>query len=76
MSPAQVLCAVAVFALVQMASGVHHTTAHAVEYPTRESAAPTLDVAGFLEWLVDGLRDQQAAGALEDPEVAAAREGR
>ena len=76
MSPAQVLCAVAVFALVQMASGVHHTTAHAVEYPTPESTAPRLDLAPFLEWLADGLRDQQAAGALEDPEVAAAREGR
>jgi hypothetical protein len=76
MSPAQVLCAVAVFALVQMASGVHHTTAHAVGYPVLESTAPALDMAPFLEWLADGLRDQQAAGALEDPEVAAARDAR
>lgn len=75
MSPAQVLCAVAVFALVQMASGVHHTTAHAVDYPLLEGTATGLDLAPFLEWLADGLRDEQAAGALEDPEVVAAREG-
>jgi hypothetical protein len=74
MSPAQLVCAVAVFALVQMASGVHHTTAHPLGYPTLESAAPRLDVAPLLEWLTNGLRDEQAAGALEDPEVAAARE--
>lgn len=75
MTPAQVFCAVAVFALVQMVVGVHHTTPHAAGYPTLESAAPTLDVAPFLEWLAVGLRDEQAAGALEDPEVAAARAG-
>ena len=76
MSPAQVLCAVTVFALVQMASGVHHTTSHAAGYPTLESTAPKLDVTPFLEWLAEGLRNEQVAGALEDPEVAAARDGR
>lgn len=73
MSPAQVLCAVTAFALLQMVIGVHHTTAHSVGYPALEATAPRLDAAPLLQWLSDGLRDEQAAGALEDPEVVAAR---
>jgi hypothetical protein len=75
MSPAQVVCAVTVFALVQMVLGVHHTTSLPLGYPALENTAPRFDVAPLLEWLADGLRDEQVAGALEDPEVAAARQG-
>jgi hypothetical protein len=72
MSPAQVLCAVAVFALVQLLAGVHRTTAHAPGSPTIESTAPRLDLQPFMQWLANGLQEEQAARALEDPEVAAA----
>jgi hypothetical protein len=75
MSPAQVLCAVAVFALVQLLMGVHRTTAHAPGSPGIESAAPRLDLVPFMEWLANGLQEEQAARALEDPEAAAALDG-
>jgi hypothetical protein len=75
MSPAQLICAVAVFALLQMLTGVHRMTAHAPGYPTIESTAPRLDLEPFLEWLANGLQDEQAARALEEPEAAGALDG-